>query len=92
MFSFQFSVSSLSILIYSYNENLAQIMCHDVEKQVPLVYWYMCDDFFVFSNPFQSNYLQYKPKFYSITLGTYKELHNLFKNLYDYFVISNYAT
>ena len=30
-----FLVSSLSIVIYSYNENLVQIMCHDVYNTGP---------------------------------------------------------
>ena len=31
---FNFPVGSLSIIMYSYNANLEQVMCHDVCKQV----------------------------------------------------------
>ena len=39
------TVSSLSIIMYTYNENLAQIMCHNVYKQIPsiLVYRHIRD-------------------------------------------------
>ena len=38
---FYFLIGSLSIIIHSYNENRAQIMCRNVYKQVPSILAYM---------------------------------------------------